>query len=167
MFDKFSLPPQFLRMGIFPQGRIARGVLLFILVIAGPLTWNAVRGLDQLFWPQSARDRIENMASILRRIQAPSGNWCHPSDNSANLAKDRQDEMDKCITSIVPAGDYIEDHPGEYIKRFYRSSLGDRFCEVTLSTVYGNKRIVGSDCYFGLFLKEEDTGLGLTDDKFG
>jgi hypothetical protein len=154
-------------MRMFPKSRTARIVLALIVLIAALPTWNVVAGLDQLFWPQSAKDRIENMASTLRRIQAPSGNWCYPSDNAANLSEDRQDEMDKCITSIAPVSDYIEEHPGEYIKRFYRSSLDDRFCDVTLSTVYRDDRIVGYDCYYGLFLKKEDTGVGMTDDKFG
>jgi len=55
-----------------------------------------------------------------------------------------------------------------YLKRFYRAEVGDKFCEVTLSRFDdGDERLVGSDCYLGLFPKAKDTGIGMTDDKFG
>jgi hypothetical protein len=154
---------------IFPQGRIARFLLISVLLLAGYTTWDAVRGMDRYFWPQSAKDRIENMASILRRIEAPA-RWCYPSDNAANLddgGRVARTEIGKCLGSIKPAGDHIEVYPRDYMKRFYRANLGDKFCEVTLSTVYNDNRIVGSDCYYGLFPKDKDTGVGMTDDKFG
>ncbi|MBW6421134.1 hypothetical protein KX729_06735 [Rhizobium sp. XQZ8] len=125
--------------------------------------------MDRFAWPQSAKDRIENMASTLRRIKGPA-RWCYPSTNPANLYRaDRAiwSEINQCMTEIAPVSDYIEVYPREYMKRFYRANLGDKFCEVTLSTVYNDDRIVGSDCYYGLFPKDKDTGVGMTDDKFG
>ncbi|MFP3344602.1 hypothetical protein R0J87_19185, partial [Halomonas sp. SIMBA_159] len=60
-----------------------------------------------------------------------------------------------------------EVYPNDYIRRFYRASTGDKVCEVTLSTVFGNDRIVGSDCYYGIFYEIDDTGVGMTADPFG
>lgn len=109
------------------------------------------------------------MSSILRRIKGRA-RWCDSSKNTANLYISEpaiRDEFGKCISTITPASDYVEIYLRNYMKRFYRANLGDKFCEVTLSTVYNDDRIVGSDCYYGLFPKDKDTGVGMTDDKFG
>lgn len=106
------------------------------------------------------------MAKIIRKIEGPA-RWCYPSQNPLNLDHQFRDLTAACLANITPAGDFEEIYPEDYIRRFYRASLGDKFCEVTLSTVWNDDRIVGSDCYYGLFLKDDDTGPGLTDDPFG
>lgn len=110
------------------------------------------------------------MASIIRRIKSPA-RWCYPSRNPENIYNfdRRQAEQDfgRCLSAIAPVGDFQETMPGYYVKRLYRAEVGDKFCEVTLSTVFEDDRIVGSDCYFGFFPKARDTGIGMTDDKFG
>ena len=53
------------------------------------------------------------------------------------------------------------------MKRYYRAETGPLFCEVTLSTVRGDERTVGSDCYYGLFEHDADEGVGMTDDPLG
>lgn len=69
------------------------------------------------------------------------------------------------MSALNPASDYIAEYNRADLKRFYRSTDGDKFCEVTLMTRFGNEeQIVGADCYFGLFRKSDDTGIGMTDD---
>ena len=140
------------------------------LIFALLLSLHYEAKLDKLYWPTSGQSRIEDMASILRRMREPA-RWCYPSGSPDNLYVFDPDEAEKefgrCISSIAPASDFQETEPHYYIKRFYRADIGDRFCEFTLSTVYDNDRLVGSDCYFGLFSKEKDTGVGMTDDEFG
>ncbi len=123
---------------------------------------------DRYSWPISAQKRIEGMAEIIHRIEGPA-RWCYPSRNALNLNRDGRfrDQTAACLSEITPASDFEEIDPNAYIRRFYRGSAGDMFCEVTLSTVRNNDRIVGSDCYYGLFYNDDDTGLGMTDDPFG
>ena len=124
---------------------------------------------DTLFWPRSAHQRIEEYASILRRIGGPA-KWCYPSRHSDNLLKESPDldaEAEMCIASIEPASDFIALYPDYYIRRHYRASTETYICEVTLSTVRNNDRTAGSDCYYGLFRKEEEPIVGVTDDPFG
>jgi hypothetical protein len=126
--------------------------------------------MGEFEWPKSAHIRIEDMASILRRIRAPAS-WCYPSENPANIyvsdPNEEEQEFGRCMSSIKPVSDFYETDPGYYVKRFYRGEVEGKFCEFTLSTVNSDDRIVGSDCYFGLFPKEKDRGVGMTDDKFG
>jgi hypothetical protein len=127
------------------------------------------KSTDRFSWPKSAHNRIEGMASTLRSIEGPA-KWCSPSGNSLSLlnhSDNVQSLLNECIASILPASEFEEIWPRDYMRRFYRAPLGDKFCEVTLSTVWNNDRIVGSDCYYGLFYKREDTGVGLTADPFG
>lgn len=108
------------------------------------------------------------MASVLREIEGPA-RWCYRSSNEDNLLnKDGswRVELSQCISKIAPVSDFEEINENEYIRRFYRASVDGRFCEVTLSTVWRDDRIVGSDCYFGLFDQLDDTGIGLTADPF-
>jgi len=122
-------------------------------------------------WPEDGEASIENMANIIRRIERPA-RWCYPTRNpiSVNYTV-KDDRFTRCLRDIRPASDYIGwtggDYPnGDYIKRFYRAEIEGYFCEVTLSKM-NRERMVGSDCYFGLFREGDDTGLGMTDDPFG
>lgn len=138
-----------------------------ILAVAGPLAWISLARPDALYWPGSAHERIEEMAGILRKIRAPA-RWCSPSSHPANLvAKLDAEQIGACLARIEPASDNIEVHAKEYMKRFYRATTGGLLCEVTLSSTYNEDRIVGSDCYYGLFPTSDDTGVGMTDDPFG
>jgi hypothetical protein len=132
--------------------------------------YNKATLMDRFLWPTSAHQRIEGMASILRRIRQPA-RWCYSSDNPANIyafdPKEKEQDFGRCMSSIEPVSEFQETMPGYYVRRFYRAAIGDKFCEVTLSTVYEDDRIVGSDCYFGLFPKAKDAGVGMTNDKFG
>ncbi|MDF1871894.1 hypothetical protein [Vannielia sp.] len=119
---------------------------------------------DRFAWPQSAEARIEEMAEILRRIEGPA-RWCYASEHSGNLASGHKAELGRCFSRLAPASDFIEMYPRDYIKRFYRAREGTLFCEATLSTVWNDDRIVGADCYYGLF--QRDDGVGMTDDPFG
>lgn len=119
---------------------------------------------DQVRWPTSGEERIEGHVEFLKEIERPSSS-CYPSRNL--LAINDRDELSACTVKLEPVSDPIEFYPREYIKRFYRGDHGDLFCEYTISTVFNIDRIVGSDCYYGLFRKEDDTGIGMTDDPFG
>jgi hypothetical protein len=139
-----------------------------VIVLGGLLIWE-FRDSDRFSWPNSAHRRIENMASILRSIEGPA-RWCYPSGNTLNLFNgdhEIKEQLEQCISRISPASDFEEVYPKEYIRRFYRASMGDKICEVTLSTVWDNDRIVGSDCYYGIFHDKDDTGVGMTADSFG
>lgn len=109
------------------------------------------------------------MASILRSIEGPA-RWCYPSRNTLNLVNgghELREQLEQCVARISPASDFEEVYHKAYIRRFYRASMGDKICEVTLSTVWNNDRIVGSDCFYGFFHDEDDTGVGMTADPFG
>ena len=144
---------------------------LFVLVLvplAGILAF-LFRQDDRLFWPSSAHTRIESMASILRELEGPAG-WCYPSSNELNLLNQNgnwQIQLSQCMSRIVPVSGFEEIHERQYIRQFYRASVNDKFCEVTLSTVWKDERVVGADCYYGLFDQLDDTGVGLTSDPFG
>lgn len=45
--------------------------------------------------------------------------------------------------------------------------VDDFFCEVMFLIVWNNDRIVGLDCYYGLFEYFDDIGIGLIVDLFG
>lgn len=141
----------------------------FVAVLVALLV-GEIRRSDEYRWPNSAHERIENMASILRSIEGPA-RWCDPSVNPLNLMNkiDRsKDILGQCISGLQPVSDYEEIYNNEYIRRFYRATFDDAlFCEVTLSTVWNDDRIVGSDCYYGLFERSDDPGVGLTADPFG
>lgn len=140
-----------------------------ILMTIASCLWQPWERADFLLWPYSAEGRIEEMASILQRIKAPA-RWCQPSEHSSNLVRDggsMQSEFNACVVEIKPAGDFIETEKNEYLQRYYRARRGSYVCEVNLSTVWNDRRIVGSDCYFGLFREQDDTGVGMTDDEFG
>ena len=126
---------------------------------------------DAVAWPTSAHARIEAKAQIIRKIEGPA-RWCSSSSHPANIENMDDDETRHararaCMAKIEPVSDFIERHANEYMLRFYRADLGDEFCEATLSHVWNDERIVGSDCYYGLFKKEDDEGIGMTDDPFG
>ncbi|MFP3383681.1 hypothetical protein [Tritonibacter sp. SIMBA_163] len=143
-------------------------ISLGVLSVASLLIWE-FRSSDRFTWPDSAHRRIEQMASVLRKIEGPA-RWCSPSRNTLNLVnKDLEirEQLSQCMSEISPAGSFEEVYPNDYIRRFYRASTGDKVCEVTLSTVFGNDRIVGSDCYYGIFYEIDDTGVGMTADPFG
>lgn len=127
-------------------------------------------GNDRLFWPSSAHNRIEKMASVLRFIEGPA-KWCYASTHSLNLVNQNgypKDLLGRCIQRIEPASNFEEIHKKHYIRRIFRAEVErDLFCEVTLSTVWNDERIVDSDCYYGLFKQSDDTGIGLTADPFG
>jgi len=148
---------------------LALVVLSPVLLILGDETWLYFRYLDSLFWPASAHRRIEDRAAILVRIKGPA-RWCYMSENKLNLLQKNFDwdtSFKECVANIKPVSDFIEQDKDYYIKRFYRAAKGDYFCEVTLSTVRDDDRIVGSDCYYGLFQRKDDKGVGMTDDPFG
>ncbi|SMP22984.1 hypothetical protein SAMN06265373_104306 [Shimia sagamensis] len=124
---------------------------------------------DRFSWPKSAHNRIEKMASMIQSIEGPA-RWCTPSRNPLNLLNSNDNlksQLNECIAIISPASEFEEVYPRDYMRRFYRAQVEGKFCEVTLSTVWNNDRVVGSDCYYGLFDKREDTGVGLTADPFG
>ncbi|MDB5551973.1 MAG: hypothetical protein JWL86_1957 [Rhizobium sp.] len=159
--------------GSWSKGRTIAAAMIsaFVLVVLALVyDHNKATLMDRFLWPKSAHERIEQMASILRRIRSPA-RWCYASDNPENIyvfkPHDKEGEMGKCLSSIAPVSNFNEKYKNFYIKRFYRAEVGDKFCEVTLSTVFNEDRIVGADCYFGLFPKNKDTGIGMTDDKFG
>lgn len=149
-------------------------VLVPVLLVLGQEAWYDFWNLDGFFWPESGHRRIEDMAAVLKRIKAPA-RWCYPSENKLNLLQQSyywDTTFNHCVVSIQPATDFIEkDFAGRetdgYAKRFYRATLGSYVCEVTLSTDRGDDRIVGSDCYYGLFRSKDDKGVGMTDDPFG
>ncbi|MGV3550755.1 hypothetical protein [Rhizobium sp.] len=145
-------------------------LVLLLLVLGTGFEDNKPMLTDRFLWPKSAHERIENMASIIRRIKSPA-RWCDRSNNPENIydfdPKEEEQDFGRCLSAITPVSDFRETSPGHYIKRFYRAEIGDKFCEVTLSTVFEDDRIVGSDCFFGFFPKARDTGIGMTDDKFG
>lgn len=145
--------------------------LLIVLALAplAGLLWAFISKDDRLFWPDSAHGRIEEMASILRSIEGPA-RWCYPSQNALNLVNESersQEKLNECMSSIAPVSEFEEIQQNYHVRRIYRATVNDRICEVTLSTVWRNDRIVGSDCYYGLFNKSDDTGIGLTSDPFG
>jgi hypothetical protein len=148
---------------------VALFAVTLMMLILGLNSWKAGI-LDRVDWPQSAHQRIENMASIIRRLRSPA-RWCHPSDNPENIyefePEEKEQDFGRCLSAIAPVSDFQETQPGYYVRRFYRGQVDDKFCEVTLSTVFEGERIVGSDCYFGWFPKAKDGGVGMTDDKFG
>ena len=140
----------------------------FSLIIAA-LSTLALLGTsqsDRFAWPNSGAARIQEMAEILRRIEGPA-RWCAPSQHPKNIAAVADAETRACIAKIGPAAEPDEVIERGYIKQFFRATSGGKFCEVTFSTVFGNDRVVGSDCYFGLFERRDDEGLGMTDDPFG
>lgn len=143
-----------------------RIVLGFTAVALTALTLLEMSQSDRLAWPDSGTARIEEMAQVLRRIEG-AARWCYPSQHPKNVAAVANKETRACIAQITPAAAPVEVSERAYIKQFYRASSGDHFCEVTLSTVFGNDRVVGSDCYFGLFERRDDEGVGMTDDPFG
>lgn len=152
------------------EGKTLKRLLIGFGVISlgSLLTWE-FRSSDRFSWPNSAHRRIENMASILRSIEGPA-RWCYPSRNTLNLFNEEhgiKEQLYQCISRISPASDFEEVYPNGYIRRFYRASIGEKICEVTLSTVWDNNRIVGSDCYYGIFRDKDDTGVGMTADPFG
>ncbi|MFM2278914.1 MAG: hypothetical protein RLZZ444_1145 [Pseudomonadota bacterium] len=151
--------------------RVAAAIsICAVLAVGSVVAYNRTLIWPELLWPQSAHAHIEEMASILRRMRAPAS-WCTPSRNPANIyvfdPKEQEQIFGSCLSLIEPASDFLETEPGHYVKRFYRAEVGDKFCEVTLSTVNDDERIVGSDCYFAFFPKVKDTGTGMTDDPFG
>jgi hypothetical protein len=128
-----------------------------------------IKSTDRFSWPSSAHARIEESASILRTIEGPA-RWCYPSVNTNNLAGRLENSralLGQCMANISAVSEFEEIYENAYIRRFYRATVDDFFCEVTLSTVWNNDRIVGSDCYYGLFQHSDDTGIGLTADPFG
>jgi hypothetical protein len=139
-------------------------------VVGMVFDYNRAALTDRFLWPESGRDRIENLAAMLRRNRNPGGR-CYSSENPENIYEidpmHKENDFRRCVSSIAPVSEFQETMPGYYIKRFYRAEIGDKFCEFTLSTVYEDDRIVGADCYFGFFPKAKDTGIGMTDDKFG
>lgn len=143
--------------------RVAFGLIVAAL---STLALFGISQSDRFAWPNSGAARIEEMAEILRRIEGPA-RWCAPSQHPKNIAVLADAETRACMAKIAPAAEPDEVYERGYIKQFYRATSGDKFCEVTLSTVFGNDRVVGSDCYFGLFERRDDEGLGMTDDPFG
>lgn len=128
-------------------------------------TWNR----DYFRWPASAMERIEESASILRRLKAPA-RWCYPATSAVgNLWEEDQasSAIADCFSRLAPTSDFVEKSPREYVKRFYGANANGYICEVTLSTVWGNDRVVGSDCYYGIFRQDEFPGIGVTDEPFG
>lgn len=121
---------------------------------------------DALYWPRSAEERIEEMAEILQRLGAPA-RWCYPSSHPHNIAQNARLRLGACLTQIAPLGPSIEQYPRAYVKQFYGARIGSETCEVTLSTVWNDDRIVGADCYYGLFKNTDYQGSGMTDDPFG
>lgn len=119
---------------------------------------------DRLGWPTSGEKRIVRGVELVKEIKGPYRS-CYMTRNS--LAIRDRDELSACTVKLEPVSDPIEVYPRGYIKQFYRGDHGDLFCEYTMSTFFGNDRIVGSDCYYGLFRKKDDTGIGMTDDPFG
>ncbi|KQQ71241.1 MULTISPECIES: hypothetical protein [unclassified Rhizobium] len=154
---------------IIMLSRINLLLCVFTIALSGALAlWQPWETADLLFWPTSAHRRIDDMAAILRTTKGPA-RWCVPSTNAANLAvhsREGQAEFSACVSHIEPASDFYET-PKDYIQRFYRAKRGSLICEVNLSTVWNDDRIVGSDCYYGLFREKDDTGVGMTNDKFG
>jgi hypothetical protein len=149
-----------------PLKRLLIGV--GVIVLGGLLIWD-FRSSDRFSWPNSAHRRIENMASVLRSIEGPA-RWCDPSRNTLNLANGNheiKEQLQQFISRISPASNFEEVHPKGYIRRFYRASIGEKFCEVTLSTVWDDDRVVGSDCFYGIYHEEDDQGVGMTADPFG
>jgi len=146
-----------------------RALIACVAVLLAGLVGFSAAKVDMFFWPHSAHNRIEKMAAIIRRIEGPA-RWCSPSvdpRNQVRVADGFQEELRQCLAAISPASDFQEIYENDYIRRFYRATIQDRFCEVTLSTVWGNDRIVGFDCYYGLFEQSDDTGIGMTADPFG
>lgn len=149
-----------------------RGVLAATVLLSALAGWEWYASptvQDRLYWPKSAEHRIETFASDLRRFQGPAQS-CYSSSASANLLNKGlglRSEFGNCVSNITPVSGFIEEYPGEYIKRYYRATSGRYLCEVTLSTMRGLERLVGSDCYFGLFEIQENPVVGITDDPFG
>lgn len=168
-------------MPFIPKGYVTFAFLSGAVLLATMGAWNLFTSMDALFWPQTGRERIEWMASSIQTKKRPT-TWCRPSNHPKNTYEFNRDEetsdIGRCLSSIKAASDFRSDFRGNlepfYLKRFYRGEIGGSFCEVTLSTFEGNDntffgedRIVGSECYFGIFPKTEDVGIGMTDDKFG
>lgn len=142
-------------------------LLIAALLVSAHYPWPVVQ--DFLFWPDSAQRRIENRASIIRRIQAPA-RWCFPSTHAGNLLNrdlSFKEKVNRCIGKIEPVSDFVENEPGKYLKRFYRAEIDGYVCEATLSAIRGDKRFAGFDCYYGLFESEKVPPIGATDDAFG
>lgn len=142
----------------------ARFILALVVICAAVAFY--FRNYDTLYWPASAEGRIEEMASILRKIEGPA-RWCYPSINPKNTYIIADVTADLCFAKIEAVSPFIELGQSDYIKRYYRASVGSKFCEVTLSAVWNDDRIVGSDCYYGIFDQTDDEGIGMTDDPFG
>jgi hypothetical protein len=141
------------------------GVTVFLGVGVGVA--DALRENDAIFWPKSAQDRIASMAKVLRKIEVPA-RWCTPIRHINSVPEKIGDpRLRACIAQIQPVSDYVEHYPRDHMKRFYRGRVEGYFCEVTLSTVFNDDRIVGSDCFYGLFRDGDDIGVGMTDDPFG
>lgn len=136
------------------------------LSVATSFVWNR----DHFRWPVSAQERIDVMSAFLRKKQGPVS-WCEAADS---VASNRWAEFERtspiladCFSRITPTSDFIEEAPREYMKRFYGATTAEYVCEVTLSTVWNEDRFVGSDCYYGIFKKDEFPGVGATDEPFG
>ena len=129
-----------------------------------------VRHTDAFSWPESAKNRIEEMAEILRRIEAPAS-WCYPATsaqgNIEGARHDHPEELAACFAKLAPTSDYNEKYPREYIGRYYGAEAGGFVCEVTLSTNWNEDSVVGSPCYYGFFPVQDFPGLGATDEPFG
>ncbi|NTT87337.1 hypothetical protein [Tabrizicola fusiformis] len=124
---------------------------------------------DYFRWPNSAQERIEVMADVLRRIEGPAS-WCYSAGSAQkNLAADRRvpPGAGQCFAKLVPTSDFIEEHPREFMKRFYGAEVDGFVCEVTLSTFWNDEHIVGSRCYYGVFNQGEFPFVGATDEPFG
>ena len=136
-----------------------------ILAAIGDAYW--ARFDDALRWPKSGQERIDSMAQFMRENEGRNRS-CYDTRNTKSIDYNHRDgRFGACFKRLEPVSDFIEEHPGQYIKRFYRGRIDGYFCEATLSTVHGDDRIVGSDCYYGLFHEGDDTGIGMTDDPFG
>lgn len=136
-----------------------------VLALIVHLAWNR----DYFRWPKSAEGRIDAMSDILRKLKGPAS-WCYPATSAnGNLAIERRSPpgSDDCFAKLAPTSGYIEQYPQEYMKRSFGAEVDGLVCEVTLSTVWNDDRIVGSDCYYGIFREGEFPGIGATDEPFG
>jgi hypothetical protein len=135
-----------------------------VLLVASYVSY--YRFYDEMYWPGSAHGRIQSAARAIQENGKTVGG-CYSSRNTLNIAEKAPEALKACLLLIEPIGEFIEEHPREYIKRFYRAHQGGRVCEITLSTTWNENRIVGSDCYYGLFEGSSYEGIGMTDDPYG
>ncbi|MGH1467099.1 MAG: hypothetical protein ACRBBQ_17230 [Cognatishimia sp.] len=136
--------------------------LLSVFSFMATLLWPT----DRFNWPESGEKRIDEMARILHRIKGPA-RWCSASRNPLSVATQHRLEVKNCMAKIEATSlPFIAARDGA-LKQFWSAREAGFVCEVTLATVKGNNRVVGSDCYYGLFHGQDYEAEGMTDDPFG